>query len=94
LTTIFAISLGAGITYTIQKKLHRESEKRSRNTEYVEKYYGPLLVEIQKNIFADISGHYNFQNLDSFKMLRNSILLGRSLDFPIEQRRKRNWKSN
>jgi len=46
--TLFAVLLGAFVTYTVQKRLQRESEKRARNAEYVEKYYGHLLVEIQK----------------------------------------------
>ena len=82
LTTLFAVLLGAFVTYAVQKRLQRESEKRSRNTEYIEKFYGPLLVEIQKiqdTVLANISGSYSFENLNNFRMLPQFYTMGKKL---------------
>ncbi|MCJ7422774.1 hypothetical protein MUP01_00690 [Candidatus Bathyarchaeota archaeon] len=69
-STLFAVLLGAAVTYSVQKRLQRESEKRSKNAEYVEEYYGPLLLEIQKIqrvVLIDVSERYDFGNLEEFK---------------------------
>ncbi|MCJ7423535.1 hypothetical protein MUP01_04615 [Candidatus Bathyarchaeota archaeon] len=70
LNTLFAVLLGAAVTYSVQKRLQRESEKRSKNAEYVEEYYGPLLIEIQKIqrvILIDVSERYDFGSFEEFK---------------------------
>lgn len=82
LNTLFAVLVGAFVTYSVQKKLQRESEKRSRNAEYVEKYYGPLLVEIQKiqeTVLNLVSGHYNFESLEDFKTRPQFYTMGKKL---------------
>jgi len=81
-TTLFAVLLGAFVTYAVQKRLQKGSEKRSRNAEYIEKFYGPLLVEIQKiqdTVLTSVSGSYNFENLKSFKMLPQFYTMGKKL---------------
>ena len=88
LTTLFAVLLGATVTYSVQKRLQRESEKRSRNADYVEKYYGPLLVEIQKmqeTVLNDVSEHYDFKSLEDFKTRPQFYTMGKKLrtDFLI-----------
>jgi len=80
LTTLFAVLLGAAVTYTIQERLQRESEKRSKNVEYVEQYYGPLLLEIQNiqdRILDNVSGFYDFQNFDGFRTRPQFYSMGR-----------------
>ncbi len=80
LTTLFAVLLGATATYTIQKRLQRESEKRSKNVEYVEQYYGPLLLEIQDiqdKILDNVSGFYEFRNFDGFRTRPQFYSMGR-----------------
>lgn len=84
--TLFAVLLGAAVTYSVQKRLQRESEKRSKNAEYVEKYYGPLLVEIQKIqrvILIDVSESYDFGSFNDFKARPQIYTMGRkfSADF-------------
>jgi len=86
LNTLFAVLLGAAVTYTVQKRLQRESEKRSKNAEYVEKYYGPMLTEIheiQRVVLYDVSERYDFRSLENFKALPQVYTMGRkfSADF-------------
>lgn len=80
LTTLFAVLLGAAVTYTVQSRLQRESEKRSRNADYIENYYAPLLVEIQKiqeDVLNNVSAFYDFQNLDNFKTRPQFYTMGK-----------------
>jgi len=82
LSTLFAVLLGAAVTYSVQKRLQRDSEKRSRNVEYVEKYYGPLLVEIQKiqaTVLNDVSGHYDFTSLKDLQTRPQFYTMGKKL---------------
>jgi len=54
--TLFAYITGATITIFFQRRLQNEAEKRRKNTEYVETYYGPLLItlqEIRKSLFEE-----------------------------------------
>lgn len=79
--TLFAVLLGAAVTYSVQRRLQRDSEKRSKNVEYVEKYYGPLLVEIQKiqeNVLDSISG-YDYTRLEEFKTQPQFYSMGKQL---------------
>jgi hypothetical protein len=80
LTTLFALLLGSTLTYTVQKRLQRETEKRSKNIEYVEQYYGPLLLEIQKiqeKVLTDFIGNYSLGNLIGFKTQPQFYTMGK-----------------
>jgi len=76
------VLLGATVTYSVQKRLQRDSEKRGKNAEYVEKYYGPLLVEIQKiqeTVLNDVSNYYDFHSLEDFKTRPQFYTMGKKL---------------
>jgi len=79
--TLFAVLLGATVTYSVQRRLQRDSEKRSKNVEYVEKYYGPLLVEIEKiqeNVLNSISQH-DYTRFEEFKTQPQFYSMGKKL---------------
>ena len=81
-STLFAVLFGAIVTYMVQNRLQRESEKRKVNVDYVEKYYGPLLVEIQKiqdEVLTDVSGYYETRKLDTFKINPQFNTMGKKL---------------
>lgn len=40
--------LGASVTYVVQRRLQSGAERRNRNREYVQEYYGPLLTKIEE----------------------------------------------
>ena len=80
--TLFAVLVGAAVTYSVQKRLQRDSEKRSKNVEYVEKYYGPLLVEIQKieeNVLDSISDRYDYTRFEEFKTQPQFYSMGKKV---------------
>jgi hypothetical protein len=82
LTTLFAVMLGAFVTYTVQKRLQSESEKRTRNVEYVETYYGPLLVEIQKiqdELLNNVSYYSDYNKVLGFKTHPQFYTMGKKL---------------
>jgi hypothetical protein len=39
---------GSSLTYVVQRRLQSGAERRSRNREYVQEYYGPLLTKIEE----------------------------------------------
>lgn len=54
--TLFVFIFGSIFSTVIQKRLQNDAEKRSKNREYVETYYGPLLItlqEIRRSIFEE-----------------------------------------
>jgi len=80
--TLFAVVFGAAITYLVQKRLQGESEKRNVNLNYIETYYGPLLVEIQKiqyEVLSDMSGYYDFKKFDTFVKSPQFYTMGKKL---------------
>lgn len=81
-STFFAVLFGAFVTYIVQNKLQRDSEKRRVNVDYVEKYYGPLLAEIQKiqnGVLINVSRNNDLRNLDSFRTQPQFYTMGNKL---------------
>jgi hypothetical protein len=81
-STLFAILFGAFITYIVQDILQRDSEKRRINVDYVEKYYGPLLAEIQKihnGVLINVGRNNDLRNLYNFRTQPQFYTMGDKL---------------
>jgi hypothetical protein len=66
----------------VQRRLQRDSEKRSKNVEYVEKYYGPLLIEIEKikeNVLDSISDRHDYTRFEEFKTQPQFYSMGKKV---------------
>jgi hypothetical protein len=66
---LFSVLFGAMVTFWVQDRLGKNTEKREINRKYVEDFYAPLLAEIhdiQGKVLHEVSMNYDRKKIERF----------------------------